>query len=114
MRSCWSPTPLPAVTDTVYAPGVRYAKNAQPSVVVDCDCDEVPEIETCTLSWGKPLASRTFAAIDPVAAEYAPAGGARVVTDSTGAVPPAPAHVTDSVTCRIPLLPTPPLSHALV
>ena len=56
----------------------------------------------------------TLAPIEPVAAEYAPAGGDSAVIDRTGAVAPTPGHVTDSVTCRIELLPVPPLSHALV
>ena len=36
----WSPTPVPAVTRTVYAPGVRNAKNAHPSAVVACEDGE--------------------------------------------------------------------------
>ena len=85
------------MTDTVYAPGLRNAKNAQPSAVVACDCDDVPVIDTCLPATGSPAALSTLAAIDPVAAEYAPAGGDSAVVDCTGAVAPAPAHVTDSV-----------------
>src|SRR3954452_19241346 len=60
-----------------------------------------------------PAALSTFTPTEPVAAEYAPAGGDSVVVASTGAVAPGPAHVTDSFSCISALVPMPPLSHAL-
>ena len=36
-----------------------------------------------------------------------------MVVASTGAVAPAPSHVTDSLTCISALVPMPPVSHAL-
>ena len=48
-----------------------------------------------------PVESKTLTAIEPDDAEYAPTGGASVVTSLTVFVPAMPGQVTSSFTCMI-------------
>ena len=61
-----------------------------------------------------PVESNTLAAIEPEEAEYAPTGGASVVTSFTVFVPAMPGQVTSSFTCMIWPVVEPGLSHVLV
>ena len=65
----WSLTPVPAVTDATYEPGVKYAKKAQPSAVVEMVRLVGPVTWTAMFGTPCPAAFRTLTPIEPVAAE---------------------------------------------